>query len=189
MVNLINNLSKIQLQSLLKTNNSASQAKFSEKADANGKVMETVTLTQAPETAQIYSSPISSAEISDMSFGMLSKLVTNLLKEQGIPHQLATTGSTTIDITTLNQEQAQELVADDGYFGIEQTSDRIVNFALSLAGGDTGKLDVIKEGVEHGFKEALEAFRGTLPDISYETYDVVIYKLDAWAAKAHSQVV
>ena len=38
-----------------------------------------------------------------------------------------------IDISTISQEEAVELVADDGYFGIEQTSDRIVDFAIAAA--------------------------------------------------------
>ena len=40
-----------------------------------------------------------------------------------------------------------------------------------------------------GFKEALQAFGGSLPDISYDTYDAVMNKLDTWAqAGTNSQV-
>jgi hypothetical protein len=35
--------------------------------------------------------------------------------------------------------------------------------------------------VENGFQEALDAFGGRLPDISYDTYDAVMKKLDDWA--------
>ena len=148
--------------------------------------MDTVTLTQNQEAAQTYSSTLTPVETADKGFEMLRRLVTSMLKEQGIDYEIAVSGSSTIDISELSQEEAQELVADDGYFGVEQTSDRIVNFALSLAGGDVSRLDAIKEGVENGFNEALEAFGGTLPDISYETLDAVMQKLDAWAAEAQS---
>lgn len=50
-----------------------------------------------------------------------------------------------------------------------------------MAGGDPAKIDVIRQGVEKGFQEALDAFGGSLPDISYETYDTVMQKLGDWA--------
>lgn len=37
--------------------------------------------------------------------------------------------------------QAQKDIADDGYWGVEQTSDRIVEFAKALSGGDSEKAD------------------------------------------------
>ncbi len=106
-----------------------------------------------------------------------------MLEEQGIDYMVAT-GSSEIDISTLSQEEAQELVAEDGYFGIEKTSQRIVDFAISAAGGDPERLDAIKEGVMNGFHEAEEVFGGSLPEISHATLDSVMEKLDAWAAEA-----
>lgn len=32
-----------------------------------------------------------------------------------------------------------------------------------------------------GFSEAEKAFGGTQPQISYDTYDAIVEKLDAWA--------
>lgn len=96
-------------------------------------------------------------------------------------------GDSEIDIAILTQEEAQELVADDGYFGVEQTSDRIFQFAIGVAGGDPSQIDAIKEGVDKGFQEALKAFGGELPDISYDTYDAVIEKLDNWANESQPQ--
>ena len=113
-------------------------------------------------------------------FSVLRGLVTSMLKEQGIDFKVAN-GERPIDISELSQEEAVELISEDGYFGVEQTSDRIVDLAIAAAGGDTSKIDAIKEGVEKGFNEALQAFNGWLPDISYDTYDAVMEKLDAWA--------
>lgn len=145
--------------------------------------MDTVTLRQSSETAVTYSSSLSPEDMADKSYDMLRRLVTSMLEEQGIDFKIAT-GDTTIDLSTITQEEAQELVSDDGYFGIAQTSDRIVDFAIAAAGGDVSRLDAIKEGVESGFNEALDAFGGWLPDISYDTLDAVMEKLDAWAAEA-----
>jgi hypothetical protein len=113
-------------------------------------------------------------------YDLLRGLVMNILKDQGVELQVATdTGE--IDLESLSQEDAQALIADDGYFGVEQTSDRIVQLAIGIAGGDVSRLDAIKEGVVQGFQEALDAFGGWLPDISYDTYDAVMKKLDEWA--------
>jgi hypothetical protein len=113
-------------------------------------------------------------------FDLLRGLVLNIFKEQGIDYKIATDNSE-IDISTITPEEAQELIADDGYFGVEKTSERIFNFAVGMAGGDPAQIDAIRQGVEKGFQEALDAFGGWLPDISYKTYDTVMQKLDDWA--------
>ncbi len=145
------------------------------------KSTDSVTISHQKEVSMTYESSLT-IQTGDMQdqYNLLRGLVANMLKEQGIDFQIAN-GKQQIDINTISQEEAVELVADDGYFGIEQTSDRIVDFAIAAAGGDTSKLAAIKEGVEKGFSDALEAFGGTLPDISYNTYDAVFQKLDAWA--------
>ena len=145
------------------------------------KSTDSVTINYHQEVSMTYESSltIQTGDTQDQ-YNLLRGLVTNMLKEQGIDFKVAN-GDQEIDISTISQEEAIELVSDDGYFGIEQTSDRIVDFAIAAAGGDTSKLAVIKEGVEKGFSDALEAFGGTLPDISYDTFDAVMEKLDAWA--------
>jgi hypothetical protein len=149
-------------------------------------VSDTVTISQRQESAATYSSSLTmDPNIKGDGFDLLRGLVLNILKEQGVDFKIAT-GSQEIDISQLTQEDAQALIADDGYFGVKQTSDRIVDFAIGMAGGDPSRLAAIKEGVDKGFNEALKAFGGTLPDISYKTYDAVMEKLDAWADNATS---
>ena len=188
MVQSINNQNQIPTKSIGNNDEHIHQSKTRSESGINNN-MDTVTITQNQEAAQIYSNTLSATETADKGYEMLRRLVTSMLKEQGIDYEIAVSDSSSIDISELSQEEAQELVADDGYFGVEQTSDRIVDFALSLAGDDVSRLDAIKEGVENGFNEALEAFGGTLPDISYKTFDTVMQKLDAWAAEAQSNAV
>ncbi len=109
--------------------------------------------------------------------------VVSLLKEQGVEVKFAVDSENEIDFTEMTPEQAQELVSEDGYFGIKKTSDRIVQFATGAWGNDTSKLDEIKDAVMKGFKEAEDAFGGTLSQISYDTLDAVMKKLDSWAGK------
>jgi len=110
----------------------------------------------------------------------LRQMIVNLFKEQGMSARIAA-DDTTIDFQKLTPEQAQDLIAEDGYFGVAQTSDRIVETAVALAGSDPEKLDQIKAGIDRGFEMAAQALGGALPDISSQTYDAVMEKLDAWA--------
>jgi len=144
-----------------------------------------VTLSYRSESLTTYNSSLTLEETQGDGFDLLRGLVLNILKDQGIGYQIPA-GEEEIDLSEISQNKAQSLIADDGYFGVEQTSSRIVDFATGLAGNDPSRLEAIKQGVEQGFQEALDAFGGWLPDISYDTYDAVIEKLDIWAGITHS---
>ncbi|WP_031348074.1 hypothetical protein [Sulfurimonas hongkongensis] len=72
-------------------------------------------------------------------------------------------------IAELSQEEAAELVSEDGIFGIKQTSERIANFVINGAGGDEDKLRAGREGMLRGFAEAEKMWGGELPEISQQT--------------------
>ncbi len=77
-------------------------------------------------------------------------------------------------------EQAKKDVAEDGYWGIEQTSDRLVSMAQALSGGDSSKADEMISAIKKGFDQAAEAWGGELPEISQKTVDAAIKKLENW---------
>ncbi len=81
-------------------------------------------------------------------------------------------------IADLSQEEAAELVSEDGFFGVSQTSERIANFVISGAGGDEGRLRAGREGILQGFKEAEQMWGGKLPDIAYETINKAVEMID-----------
>jgi hypothetical protein len=116
----------------------------------------------------------------EVRFGMLRQLVADLLSEQGLDTKIAV-GDQEIDLAAVAPEEARELVSDEGSFGVQQTSDRIFQFAVGVAGGDASRIDAIKRGIDKGFADAKKAFGDWLPDISYDTYDAVMQKLDDWA--------
>ncbi len=134
----------------------------------------------------IYTASMSLQAGDDADYDILQGLVANLLKEQGIETRI-TTETSEIDINAVTPQKAHDLTGDDGYFGVDKTSDRIVKMAIAIAGGDPGRIDAIKEGVDRGFEEALKAFDGKLPDISYDTYDAVMEKLDRWVSQFHEE--
>ena len=81
-------------------------------------------------------------------------------------------------IAELSQEEATELVSEDGFFGIEQTSDRISDFVIATSGGDEKLMRAGREGMLLGFKQAEEMLGGKLPDISQKTMQAAIEKVD-----------
>jgi len=139
-----------------------------------------VNITYNSESISTYNQSMALETHTEDSYDLLRGLVVNIFKEQGLDSTIVTDVSE-VDVGTLSPDKAQELIADDGYFGAEKTSDRIFNFAVGLAGGDPARVNVIREGVENGFNEALDAFGGWLPEISYDTYNTVMKKIDDWA--------
>lgn len=89
-------------------------------------------------------------------------------------------GNFTVDPETKAQAQAD--IAEDGYWGVNQTSDRIIDFAKALTGGDPEKIDSMIEAFKNGYKEAEKTWGGELPEISKKTYDAVLEKFEALKA-------
>lgn len=115
----------------------------------------------------------------------LRDLVQKMLLKQGQTftestdiYELLREGKIEVDPET--QAQAQKDVAEDGYWGVEQTSERLVSFAKALTGGDSSKADEMIEAVKKGFEEATKAWGDDLPEISQKTLDAAIKKLEAW---------
>ena len=87
-------------------------------------------------------------------------------------------GKFTADPETI--EKAKEDISEDGYWGVNKTSDRIVDFAIALSGGDTSKADMLLEAFKKGYKEATGTWGKELPEISSMTYDAVEDKFQQW---------
>ncbi|SFG62338.1 hypothetical protein SAMN04487761_13112 [Lachnospiraceae bacterium C7] len=77
--------------------------------------------------------------------------------------------------------QAQADIAEDGYWGVEQTSDRILDFAKALSGNDSSKAEMLLDAFKKGFEQATGTWGKELPEISQRTYDAVLEKFDKWA--------
>jgi len=81
-------------------------------------------------------------------------------------------------LAELSQEEAAELVSEDGIFGIKQTSERIAGFVIAGAGGDEDRLRAGREGMLQGFKDAERMWGGELPEISQKTMQAAIEMID-----------
>ncbi len=158
-----------------------SQENSSEKLHLQG---DKLSLSNSVETTKItYNSDLSFDEVQSRAYDQLRSFVSQVFEKQQIDSTVNIDGND-ININELGQKEAKNLIADDGYFGVEKTSSRIVDFAIALSGNDTERIDAIRSGIEKGFQEALDAFGGWLPDISHATYDAVNEKLNAWVSQS-----
>ena len=87
-------------------------------------------------------------------------------------------------VTEAAKLQAQEDLSENGYWGVEQTSQRILDFAKALSGGDVSKADLLLDAFKKGYEEATGAWGKELPEISKKTYAAVEEKFAAWKEEA-----
>lgn len=118
-------------------------------------------------------------QLTDLVHQMISKQGNAFGQANDIWKFLAS-GNFTVDPQTKAQAQAD--IAEDGYWGVKQTSDRIFDFAMALAGDDEEKMQEMKSAFEKGFKLAEKKWGGELPEISQKTYDAVNKKFDDYFA-------
>ena len=148
-----------------------------------------VVYEKSPESKKVYQRDQATIDrlISEAEAGAnrLRDLVERMLLRQGETLDKATNiysllreGKVKVDEET--RLPAQKDIAEDGYWGVEQTSDRLVSFAKALSGGDPEKADIMIEAVKKGFKGAEKEWGGELPQISRDTLDLTISKMESW---------
>lgn len=74
--------------------------------------------------------------------------------------------------------QAKEDIAEGGYWSADKTSDRILDFAVALAGDDKEKLGKMMDAFKEGYAKAEKMWGRELPDLCKNTYDSVLEKFD-----------
>lgn len=87
-------------------------------------------------------------------------------------------GDYTVDAETKAQAQAD--IAEDGYYGVSKTAQRIFDFASALAGDDVEQMKKMQAAFEKGYKQAEKIWGGKLPDISSQTRDSVNKMFDEY---------
>lgn len=156
-------------------------------ANESGVVYEKSSDTAAKSTGSTSNSAIISKLKADAEqrTSQMRSLVEKMMSQQGSTIGKADSmwrfladGNFTVDAATKAQAQAD--IAEDGYWGVEQTSDRILDFAKALAGNDSSKADELLEAFKKGYQQATGTWGKELPDISSRTYDAVVKKFDDW---------
>lgn len=124
-------------------------------------------------------------------YSQMASLVEKLLAKQSNTHKYATLGDLmlgvkngSVEVDAATVAQAKKDVAEDGYWGVEQTAERIVSFAKALTGGDASQIEKMRAAIEKGFKQATKTWGSALPDISSQTHDRINEMLDEWSKDA-----
>lgn len=86
----------------------------------------------------------------------------------------------TIEVDDETAVEAAKEVAEDGYWGVEQTSDRLFSFAKALAGNNPNQADAMLEALQKGFDEATKSWGGELPELCKKTLEATQKKLTEW---------
>ena len=120
---------------------------------AQAKRADSVSLGSNPAAAPTYAPAVHGGNSETLRFETLRQLVASLLGKQGVDTKIAA-GESGIDLAAITPAEAEALVGADGYFGVEQTAERIFQFAVGVAGNDPAHLDAIKAGIDRGFAEA-----------------------------------
>ena len=115
----------------------------------------------------------------------LRSLVEQMLNKQGKAFTDATnmwemlrTGK--LEVSPEVAQQAQADIAEDGYWGVEQTSNRLVEFAKGLAGNDAAYADELLAAMKKGFEQATGEWGDKLPDLCQRTIEAAEKKMVAW---------
>lgn len=124
-------------------------------------------------------------------YEQLASLVEKLMTKQSETAKYASLSDLMKDVVSGKIEvdpetvaQAKKDVAEDGYWGVEQTANRIVDFAKALSGGDPAKVEEMRKAIEKGFGGAEELWGDKLPEISQNTFARVNELLDQWASES-----
>jgi len=87
-----------------------------------------------------------------------------------------------------DRAQAQQMISEDGFFGVKQTTERIMSFAKALVGEGASAEDIekMRAAVQKGFDQVGNLFGGfnKLPDVTRDTYSSIMQSFDDWKAFA-----
>ena len=173
------------------TEKASKAAETTEKQDRDdGVVFEKSNETKKDSANQIYNKDNVIAKLKadqQSRLDSMNSLVQKLLGKQAEKFDLANGSNLAetfrqvagkVDQQTIDEAKAS--VAEDGYWGVNQTSDRLVSMAIALAGGDTDKADTMMAAIEKGYKQATKAWGEDLPQICQDTMDATRQKMDDW---------
>ena len=102
---------------------------------------------------------------------------------------LANIGYNGKSLNELTSDEANDLISENGFFGIANTADRIASFVLNGAGDDVEKLKAGRDGVAKGFEDAKKIWGGELPEISQKTIEKTLETLDKKIAELGGNVL
>lgn len=167
----------------------AEKSTAAEKNTSNEVVYEKSNTTKKDSANQIYNrdSIVSKLKAdqksrADSMRGLVQKLLSKQAGKFNIANQNLSSifGEAAKNADPETIKKAQEDISEDGYWGVNKTSDRLVSMAIALSGGDTGKADEMMAAIQKGYDKATAAWGKDLPDISKRTLEATKQKMEDW---------
>jgi len=91
-----------------------------------------------------------------------------------------------IKLSEADRAQAQEMVSEEGFFGVKKTTERIMDFAKALVGegASEAQIEKMRAAVQKGFDEVARMFGGfdKLPQVTKDTHAAIMSAFDDWKA-------
>lgn len=111
----------------------------------------------------------------------LKNLVSELLgKQAGVKSKKPNVTADLLSSVSRSSQVSGVEVSGETDWGIDAVATRIMDMAVSLSGGDSSKLETLRNAVTKGFEQAGVQFGKELPDISQNTYKEVMKRFDYW---------
>jgi len=178
-----------------KTENSEPQKSESEKSSSSSSFADMLSIASkdiadiSPENVKAY--------VTDTVNKIMEKIAEHASKALSSQAGQYSMSVTSISITIEMEEgesledvksQLDSMLSEDGFWGVEKTSQRMFDFAAAIAGDDPDQLEQARDAVTKGFKQAEAMFGGKLPDISYDTYDATMEKFDSYIEQINNSL-
>lgn len=79
---------------------------------------------------------------------------------------------------SINGNKPTSSISENGEWGVKAVSDRIMNMAVALSGGDASKAEVLRNAVIKGFAQVGDVKK--LPQVCQDTYKEIMNRFDHW---------
>ena len=127
----------------------------------------------------------------DYAMDAVRKLLSSALgRDDATGQGFWATRAKNVRLSEADRAQAQELISEDGFFGVKQTTDRLVGFAKAMVGegASEAQIEKMRAAVQKGFDEVARMFGGfdKLPQVTKDTHKAVMQAFDDWKAGGSS---
>ena len=119
----------------------------------------------------------------ELKYQQMANLVSKMLTDQGKTATMEMGLGDKLAMLEVDQEtiaQAKADVGEGGYWSVEKTSERILDFAKAITGGDPSKVEDMRKAIVSGFGAAADVWSSNkkMPQITQDTFDAVMKGLD-----------
>lgn len=120
------------------------------------------------------------ASFKNMLASMLNRQAGTFQKANGNTLEISKALFHNLTVTPEEAQQATDAISENGEWGVNAVAGRIMDMAMALSGGDTSKMETLKNAVAKGFGEATRQWGDKLPSICQETHEEINKQFDYW---------